>query len=110
MKTIRLIRGLVIFTIPFLFVIATRESIIIALFSIGLGFWVMAKLFNVLFGPSQGFGPLTVNKFLPDLSLLLLDLMNESTSKGTFHVIIWWSAGILSALISYKLLMVFLVP
>jgi hypothetical protein len=63
----------------------------------------MAKLFKYLFNPASDSADLTLDKFIPH-NALWIDLLSKSTRKQASLVLIWWSAGILAALLAYNLL------
>ena len=106
-----LVRNAIIFSIVVLYVIAARNGLVNALFSIWVGAWAMGKLFKPFFGPHQGFEDLTVDKFIPHYPYWtrILGLLFESTRKQTFFVLIWWASGVVVALVTYKLLEVLLI-
>ena len=97
------VRNWVIFSIVFLYVIVAKDGLINALFSNWVGAWVMARIYKHLFNSANDSENLTLDKFIPD-RFIWLDLLSESTRKQTSLVIVWWSAGILAALLAYNLL------
>ena len=93
----------VIFSIVFLYVMVSKDRLIYAVFSIWVGAWTIAKLFKYLFNPANDSADLTLDKFIPH-NALWIDLLSKSTGKQASLVLIWWSAGILAALLAYNLL------
>ncbi len=99
------VRNWVIFSIVFLYVIVARDGLINALFSMWIGAWTMAKIFKYLFNAANDSENLTLDKFIP-YPWMWFDLFSN---KQTSLVIVWWSAGIMAALLTYYLLKMLLI-
>jgi hypothetical protein len=108
MMNARTVRALLIFLLIVLFIFFAKMEVFNAVFSLGVGVWVMMKSFNLLFGPAQEFGKLPLDIFIPD-KWMILDLLDPPTRKPTFFVLIWWTAGILATIVTYKLLTALLI-
>lgn len=105
----RLVRELLVLLLILLFVMVARMWLYNLLFSIGMGVWAMIKLFPLIFRFAQNPENLTVDKFIPEPRRQMFDLLFASTRKDTFLVLIWWSSGILIAVLIYKLLTLILI-
>jgi hypothetical protein len=104
----RLLRNSVILLIVCLYVITARHRLINGLFSVWVGVWAMSKLFHPLFGPHQGFEELTIYDFIPRPGRIV-NLFFESTRRRTLFILLWWAAGVVVGLATYKVLNVLLV-
>jgi len=97
-------RNWVFFLLGVIFVVSAKEEVVNALFSLWAGGWVMAKLFKYLFNVANDSASLTFDKFILRPHTIMFDLLAEPDRKQRSLVVVWWSAGILTVIITYKLL------
>jgi hypothetical protein len=109
MKTMRLVRNVVLLIFVVITVVSAKNALVNAVFAIAFGGWVMTKLFETLFGASHESGEIPVYRFIPRPQSIMVDVLFKSTRKQALHIVIWWTSGILAAIVIYKLLTLLLI-
>ena len=105
---VKAIRNSILFSAILLFVFSARSPLVNGLFSIGVGAWIMAMIFKLIFKSVLHSEYFTRDKYIFP-RYVLFDLFSASTRKQTILIIVWWLLGISAAIATYKILAVLLI-
>jgi len=110
MKTMQLVRNLILITLILLTVVSAKDALVNALFSVSVGVWVMVKLFKHIYNIVQNSSDITEQEFLSYSfrKYIGLGLLFPGIRKQAFGALVWWGAGILTGIATYYILKVLL--
>lgn len=98
------VRNWIFLAVVILVVVSAKDELVNVVFSIFSGIWVMVRSFKFIFSPLKDSSEFRLDRFIPEPRHVVSYLLFGPERKLSFMVVVWWAVGILTTMVTYKLL------